>query len=89
MGRALFAKLSLLLLIALASEKASFSPLASCSSLVEQIRESKRPELVLQQNSLGEIHTHTPPKKAEDHFVFVPIPIPKKQGLLARLYFLL
>lgn len=39
MGKALFAKLFLLLLIVLASEKASFSPLVSCSLLVEQIHE--------------------------------------------------
>lgn len=48
MGKALFAKLFLLLLIVLASEKASFSPLVSCSLLVEQIHESRRSELALQ-----------------------------------------
>lgn len=52
--RALFAKLSLLLLIVLASEKAFFSPLVSCSLLVEQIHESKRPEVVLQQEDSQE-----------------------------------
>lgn len=48
-GRALSSKTSLLLLIVLASERASVSPLVSCSLLVERIHESRRSESVLQQ----------------------------------------
>lgn len=79
-GRASFARCFLPLLSALASERASFSPLVSCSLLVEQIRESKRPELVLQ-NSLGT------PQEWQGSLFICPSPHPEGAGIVKEVIF--